>query len=358
MQTVSLCMIVKNEEEVLERCLRSAAAFADEIIIADTGSTDHTREIAAQFTEHVHTFAWVDDFSAARNFAFSKASCDYQFWLDADDVIPPESLARLLELKDTLTPDTDVVMLPYHVAFDEQGAPAFTYERERLLRREKAFQWVGAVHEVIAPSGKILHYDAPIEHRKLHVHDPARNLRIFERLQKEGKALDTRQKFYYARELYYHGRYADALEVYADFFRCKDAWIADRLTACQHRAECLLALGREQEAISSLCESFSLAAPRAEVCCAIGQIFMQRKDYTQAAFWYETALRTEFPAENAGFSQPDCHDFIPLMQLCVCHDRMGNRSIAKAYNDRAGRIKPSNPNVAYNRRYFQQLLHS
>ena len=64
MASVSLCMIVKNEEDVLERCLESAAGLADEIIIVDTGSIDRTREIATRFTDRIFDFPWRDDFSA------------------------------------------------------------------------------------------------------------------------------------------------------------------------------------------------------------------------------------------------------------------------------------------------------
>ena len=74
---ISLCMIVKNEERVLNRCLKSIADLMDEIIIVDTGSTDQTKEIARKYTENIYDFEWKDDFSAARNFAFSKATKDY-----------------------------------------------------------------------------------------------------------------------------------------------------------------------------------------------------------------------------------------------------------------------------------------
>ncbi len=74
---ISLCMIVKNEEKVLGRCLDSIADLMDEIIIVDTGSTDRTKEIAKKYTEHIYDFEWIDDFSAARNFSFSKATKDY-----------------------------------------------------------------------------------------------------------------------------------------------------------------------------------------------------------------------------------------------------------------------------------------
>ncbi len=71
MVTISICMIVKNEESVLERCLSTVRGIADELIIVDTGSTDGTKEIARKFTEQVYDFVWCDDFSKARNFSFS-----------------------------------------------------------------------------------------------------------------------------------------------------------------------------------------------------------------------------------------------------------------------------------------------
>ena len=85
MITISLCMIVKNEEKLLARCLDSVADLMDEIIIVDTGSTDRTKEIAARYTDKVFDFAWVNDFAAARNFAFSKASMKYIYSADARD---------------------------------------------------------------------------------------------------------------------------------------------------------------------------------------------------------------------------------------------------------------------------------
>ena len=77
MITISLCMIVKNEEKLLARCLDSIADLMDEMIIVDTGSTDRTKEIAARYTDKIYDFSWIGDFAAARNFAFSKASMEY-----------------------------------------------------------------------------------------------------------------------------------------------------------------------------------------------------------------------------------------------------------------------------------------
>ena len=76
MKTISLCMIVKNESDVLGRCLDSAADLVDEIVIVDTGSTDNTKEIASKYTNQIFDFPWRDDFAAARNFAFAQGKSD------------------------------------------------------------------------------------------------------------------------------------------------------------------------------------------------------------------------------------------------------------------------------------------
>lgn len=83
-------MIVKNEEQLLERCLNSAQALVDEIIIVDTGSTDKTKEIAKKFTDKIFDFQWNDDFSAARNESLKHATKEWILVLDADEIINPE----------------------------------------------------------------------------------------------------------------------------------------------------------------------------------------------------------------------------------------------------------------------------
>ena len=102
MSSWSLCMIVKNEEDVLERCLNSVRELVDEIIIVDTGSEDGTKQTAERFTDQIYDFQWGDDFAAARNFSFARASGDYLMWMDADDVLPESSLRLLAEKKEQI----------------------------------------------------------------------------------------------------------------------------------------------------------------------------------------------------------------------------------------------------------------
>jgi glycosyltransferase involved in cell wall biosynthesis len=101
--SVSLTMIVKNEEANLPHCLASVEGIFDEIVVVDTGSTDQTKEVASEFGAKVFDFEWIDNFAAARNEALSHATGDYIFWLDADDVVEPGQRDKLVALLARLT---------------------------------------------------------------------------------------------------------------------------------------------------------------------------------------------------------------------------------------------------------------
>lgn len=111
MITITLCMIVKNEEKILDRCLSCLRDLVDEIIIVDTGSVDKTRDIAARYTDKIYGFQWVDDFAAARNFAFSKATKEYIYSADADEVLDEANRERFRLLKDSLMPEIEIVQM-------------------------------------------------------------------------------------------------------------------------------------------------------------------------------------------------------------------------------------------------------
>jgi glycosyltransferase involved in cell wall biosynthesis len=96
--TLSLCMIVKNEEAYLAQCLASLRPVVDEMIVVDTGSKDQTRSIAAAFGARVFGFDWIDDFAAARNYSLAQARGDWILVMDADEIISTKDHGRLREL--------------------------------------------------------------------------------------------------------------------------------------------------------------------------------------------------------------------------------------------------------------------
>lgn len=354
MATLSVCMIVKDEEEVIGRCLACAKQFADEIIIVDTGSSDNTKQIAQDFTRNIYSFQWADDFSAARNFSFSKATCDYIMWLDADDVVTDENISKINGLKNAVDSSINTIMMKYHVGFDENDIPTLSYYRERMIKRTCHLPWVGEIHEVIPPTPVVLYSDVVIEHRKLKRSDPQRNLRIFKKIIAAGGTLSARQQFYYARELYYNNKPQEAVPEFLAFLK-SDGWLPDKISACRDLSACYLLINDEDKALEALFGSFAFDKPHAEVCCDIGRIFLNRGQYPTAIYWYERALDAE-KDEAFGFIFEDCYGFVPYLQLCVCYDRLGDHVKAEKYNDMAGIIKPGDEVVLYNKRYFDGLF--
>ena len=139
------------------------------------------------------------------------------------------------------------------------------------------------------------------------------------------------------------------------FLREGRGWVENNIEACRQLAYCWYALGREDQALEALFSSFAYYLPRAETCCDIGQHFLDRSRWDQAAYWYTRALECQRQDGRGGFVQPDAYGYLPCIQLCVCLSRMGRQEEARQYNERAAGFKPDAPEVAYNRAYFASL---
>ncbi len=130
----------------------------------------------------------------------------------------------------------------------------------------------------------------------------------------------------------------------------------NEIEACRQLSQCYRKLGREREVLPALLKSLEYDIPRAEVCCDIGAYFMERERYRQAAYWYQTAASCEREDQSGGFVLPDCYDYIPYLQLCVCYDRMGDYITASMYNEKAGKCKPNSEAYLANKTYFERRL--
>jgi glycosyltransferase involved in cell wall biosynthesis len=352
--TISLCMIAKNEENTLARCLTSVQDIADEIIIVDTGSTDKTKDIAHEYTSKVYDFKWIDDFSAARNYSFSKATMEYILWLDADDVILPNDRKKLIKLKATLDPSVAVVMMKYNYAFDEYGNVSLCFYRERLVKRSHNPVWHDPIHEFIEIEGKTINEDICITHKR--VHDASdRNLLIFEKMIEQGRAMSARNCFYYAKELYYHNRHHDAIKYFNKFLESGEGWVEDNINACYHLSICYDNIKDSSNMLKALLKSFEYDLPRAEICCQLGTYYFAAEEYRKAVFWYELATKLKKPEDNWGFILEDYWGFIPNIQLCVCYYRLGNMEESYKHNELAAKLKPDSSFVKYNRDFFNSL---
>lgn len=353
--TISLCMIVKNEEDSISRCLSSVQDIVDEIIIVDTGSTDRTKTIVRQYTEHIFDFEWIDDFAAARNYAFQLASMDYIFWLDADDLLKEEDRRKLATLKETLDPTVDSVTMKYHLAFDEYGNVVSSLRRNRLVKRANDFQWIGSVHEYLEVSGKIINSNIAVTHHALH-HDNDRNLRIYEKQLAQGEKFTPRDLYYFANELKDHRIYDRAIHYYEKFLETEQGWIEDNISTCGKLADCYNELDEQEREIESVLRSFLYDSPRAEFCCRMGFYFFKQSKFQAAAFWYKLAIQLGSPLDSLGFVNLSCSTWLPHLQLCVCYDRLGEYELAYQHNEKARQYRPTDERILHNKMYLESIL--
>ncbi|MGR3175665.1 MAG: tetratricopeptide repeat-containing glycosyltransferase family 2 protein, partial [Candidatus Scalindua sp.] len=150
--TLSLCMIVKNEEKFLPTCLESVKDYVDEIIIVDTGSTDKTVEIAGKYGAKVYHHPWENSFSKARNYSIKYATCDWIMWLDADEEVDKDDAHKLKEvIKDN---DVNVICLPRFSRFDG-GKSLAVANVANIFRNNIGIHFEGIVHNALKFSGPV-----------------------------------------------------------------------------------------------------------------------------------------------------------------------------------------------------------
>ncbi len=166
--TLSVCMIVKDEEESLAKCLSSIKPVADEMIVVDTGSQDRTKDIATIFGAKVHDFQWTSDFAKARNFSLSKASCHWILVLDADEVISRRDHERLLRITGKKKKNQAYYLITRNYVEnatlagwqanqgeypeEEQGGGWIPSNKVRLFPNDHRIRFHHKVHELVEPS--------------------------------------------------------------------------------------------------------------------------------------------------------------------------------------------------------------
>lgn len=336
MITISLCMIVKNEEKILERCLNSIADLVDEIVIADTGSVDNTKEIAGHYTKHVYDFQWVDDFSAARNFVFSKATMEYIYSADADEVLSSENRERFRQMKETLLPDIEIVQMKYGNQL--QFGTVYNYDEEyrpKLFRRKREFRWEDPIHEMVRLTPVVYDSDIVITHLPEENHGK-RDLETFCRHCREGYRLSKRLHGMYARELMIAGDKEDFVQA-MDFFAASAA-DADRDEEELKQACCVMAKAARLTGDSVMFFKYTckVIAEEAcsEICCEMGHFYEEQKDWEEAAVWYYNAVYETQPilSIHAGSRES-------LEGLVRCYESMGNPEQAQIYQKELQKIK-------------------
>lgn len=325
----SLCMIVKNEEAVLQDCLDSLYELMDEIIIVDTGSTDRTKEIAARYTDKIYDFTWCNDFSAARNFAFSKASGDYIYSADADEYIDSANRVRLRQLKQALLPEVEIVQMIY--VTEQINHPTENFARDlrpKLFKRLRTFTWIEPVHETVNTNPVVFDSDVEIRHRPQGDHS-GRDFEVFFQVIQEKGTLSDRLLTMFIRELYKAGDEA-ALCRAKPFLERMLENVAEQKKELLTRQiiAILLKVYRLTDDTANMLKlglRGEINLPSAEVCMEFGYFFLKKEDYPEAAHWFYIAAfesESEIDIASSGTS--------PLLALALSCRRYAKSPQLKA----------------------------
>ncbi|MDO5154448.1 MAG: glycosyltransferase family 2 protein [Eubacteriales bacterium] len=290
MITISLCMIVKNEEATLARCLDSVADLMDEIIIIDTGSTDATKEIAARYTSNIYDYQWINDFSDARNFSFSKATMDYIYAPDADEVLDEENRERFLNMKKCLLPEIDIVQMKYVTITDFNTVLNAQKEyRPKLFKRLRPFTWVDPIHETVRLEPVVYDSDIDILHMPTASHGK-RDFGIFLETFEKNQHLSEKLRMMYEKELYKVGTLEDLMAAKPIF---ESIWQENATTDAGKEAACILAriarLEQDGNTLMKYALRDMLENPCAEICYELGCYYLDLKDYEEAIVWFYNA---------------------------------------------------------------------
>jgi glycosyltransferase involved in cell wall biosynthesis len=362
MTTLTLCMIVKNEEEVIERCLNSIEKVCDEIIIADTGSTDRTLEIVSRYSKvKVVHFDWINDFSAARNYSFSHATKDLILWLDADDVIKPKDLKILNSIKDkSINELPDCYIAKYQYAHDDLDNVTVSLSRERIFKRSANPVWMYRIHECVPLSGfkKIENIDFEVHHYKTQkqiVRAEGRNLKILKECCENPQTRCSRYEFYYGKELADHGKWDEAIKWLKSYL---DHWdyYEDAYFATYKLAEIEFNKKDYDKSAHYCFDALKLDQRRADLFCFLGLIYINKQRWDLAKFWYSTALIMPYPTDSLGFFNMTYHTFTPHFQLSYVYSMLKDWKKALEHIEEALKFRPTDKNALFNKEVIQNNI--
>ena len=296
-------MIVRDAESSLGKALESVREFVDEIVVVDTGSTDRTSEVARDFGGKLYDFAWCDDFSAARNFSIEQATGSWILWVDADDVLPPDSGQEIRRLV-AEHPRADAA---FWVTVEEQapatggGTRVMGHAHLKVFPRHPEIRFQYRVHEQISPAIRKLGLplkttSAVVEHRHAD-RSPVgernrlqRNLRLLE--------LDLRDRpqdpvvlmNLGATYLFSAGevpRSIDFLRRSLDRFA---AGSTTQLNAYLYLGQAYGTLGNRNAELKTYAEALELFPNDAALLLRLANTYEQKQQFEQAVECYQTAL--------------------------------------------------------------------
>lgn len=355
---LSLCLIVKDEEPYLRRCVESFGAIYDELVIVDTGSTDRTVEIARELLAtregRLERFTWCDDFAAARNFACSLARAPWILMVDADERLSPDLSPRVILDAIRRAPPQVLNLLLVDLTLHE-GEIILSHPVNRLFRREPRVRWTGRIHESLTVTAE----QQSLTSITL-VHDNARKRQADARLRPEVSAMyerglladaeatpeSPRPLFYLANTLAERREWAAAIEAYRRYlaFVGERGWKEEVWQAHLNIALCHSHLGDAAGCRRALLDAVAVDPMRGEAHLALGDRALAAGELAEARTWYQFAA-TLPPPRSSIFVDLHAYRVKPWWKLGTVLVEQGDHAAALAATEHALELSPGDPAI-------------
>lgn len=337
---ISVCIIGKNEEQHLENCLVPLKAYPFEIVYVDTGSADGSKEIAAKYADKVFDFTWCNDFSAARNFAVSKASHNTILSLDCDEYLTQLDEDALYEAVTAHEQGVGRLLLNnYYVAND---TPTNYPERVDRLFSRKYFHFAGSIHEqlVSQKDGNPLYesYDLPLVADHAGYSDPEtmkkkaerNNELLFAELKKRPEDpylyFQIGQSYNSIRD--YENAYMNYKQSFALHLNPYEPWVQIMATAY---INAMNHTGRSREAVRFFEPIYAHFANDANFYCSMGNAYLNLHPPKPLNAMAEYIKALQCPTAR----EEGANTFIPYYNIGLVNEIMGNSEAALTFYERA-----------------------
>lgn len=353
--TLSLCMIVKNEEKYLAQCLESVKDLVDEMVIVDTGSDDRTKDIARIFGARVYDLPWNGDFSEARNFSLSKAEGDWILVLDADEVIAEKDhsiIRELIEKNRRRAPQKikDFSGTPLRIAYqmttrnyinrivtgwryntgeypEERGSGWMPSVKTRLFPNDKMLRFENPVHELIDYAAlrmgyKIKHCKVPVHHYgKLNEKKTEEKFQLYYELgRKKLEEVENKPKALYelAIQASEMGRLEESRGLWEELLRIKPDFGSAYISLS--RVYCELKMFEKAEKAAEKAVSLVPEMKEAHYAWGLSQFYLGNLEEAISSLHRAITIDPDYP--------------LPYGLLSICYTRQGDKEKAKEYIER------------------------